>query len=156
MIIRGIDFPFSTLNAKDVDKMLAAQEKQQTRAAAEIEAYDNTPAGYSAQLRTQCRILMDFLDDVLGEGAAEKLGLDGEDLGDCMAVFKEFTDATVAEKEAASEALRVPAVTQNREQRRAAAKSAASAGKLTAGKIIPMDKNARRKQLLAELAALDD
>lgn len=154
MIIRGIDFPFSTLNAKDVDKMLAAQEKQQARATAEIDAYDNTPEGYAAQLRTQCRILMDFLDDVLGEGAAEKLGLDGEDLGDCMAVFKDFTDATTAEKAAAAEAMR-PAAT-NREQRRAAAKSIANANKATAGKTIQMDKSARRKQLLAELAALDD
>ena len=32
MIINGIEFDFSTLNANDVDRMLAAQTRQQERA----------------------------------------------------------------------------------------------------------------------------
>ena len=35
MTINGIDFDFSTLNANDVDRMLAAQTRQQERARTE-------------------------------------------------------------------------------------------------------------------------
>ena len=35
MIINGIEFDFSTLNANDVDRMLAAQTRQQERARTE-------------------------------------------------------------------------------------------------------------------------
>ena len=76
MTINGIDFDFSTLNANDVDRMLAAQTRQQERARTEGSRY--TPeSDYPAWLRFQCRIFMDYLDEVLGEGASEKLGLDG-------------------------------------------------------------------------------
>lgn len=39
MIINGIDFDFSTLNANDVDRMLAAQTRQQERARTEGSRY---------------------------------------------------------------------------------------------------------------------
>lgn len=72
MIINGIEFDFSTLNANDVDRMLAAQTRQQERARTEGSRY--TPENdYSAWLRFQCRIFMDYLDEVLGEGASEKM-----------------------------------------------------------------------------------
>lgn len=131
MIINGIEFDFSTLNANDVDRMLAAQEKQQERAKTEGSRY--TPeSNYPAWLRFQCRIFMDYLDEVLGEGASEKLGLDGSNFNDCMKISKAFADAMAAEKAEVS-ALLHPAEAQaqtptvqpipapmNREQRRAA------------------------------------
>lgn len=73
MIINGIEFDFSTLNANDVDRMLAAQTRQQERARTEGSRY--TPeSDYPAWLRFQCRIFMDYLDEVLGEGASGETG----------------------------------------------------------------------------------
>ena len=99
MLIREIEFPFSTLNANDVDRMLAAQVKQKARAKAEGPAHD-PKASYPGWLRFQCRIFMDYLDEVLGEGASAKLGLDGSNFNDCLAVSQEFAEAMAAEKAA--------------------------------------------------------
>ena len=91
MIINGIEFDFSTLNANDVDRMLAAQTRQQERARTEGSRY--TPeSDYPAWLRFQCRIFMDYLDEVLGEGASEKLGLDGSNFNACLTVSKAFAE----------------------------------------------------------------
>ena len=50
MTINGIEFDFSTLNANDVDRMLAAQTRQQERARTEGSRY--TPeSDYPAWLR---------------------------------------------------------------------------------------------------------
>lgn len=131
MIINGIKFDFSTLNANDVDRMLAAQTRQQERARAEGSRY--TPeSDYPAWLRFQCRIFMDYLDEVLGEGASEKLGLDGSNFNACLTVSKTFAEAMAAEKASVSALIHpaeeraqvsaaqaIPAP-MNREQRRAA------------------------------------
>lgn len=164
MIINGIDFDFSTLNANDVDRMLAAQTRQQERARTEGSRY--TPENdYSAWLRFQCRIFMDYLDEVLGEGASEKLGLDGNNFNACLTVSKAFAEAMAAEKASvsalihpaeeraqASAAQAIP-VPMNREQRRAAAKAHPAVVDFRAQEEA---KAARRAQLKAELEALDN
>ena len=179
MIINGIEFDFSTLNANDVDRMLAAQTRQQERARTEGSRY--TPeSDYPAWLRFQCRIFMDYLDEVLGEGASEKLGLDGSNFNACLTVSKAFAEAMAAEKASAS-ALIHP--TEERAQVSAAQVSAAqvSAAQVSAAQAIPAPMNreqrraavkahpavvdfraqeaakaARRAQLKAELEALDN
>ena len=164
MIINGIDFDFSTLNANDVDRMLAAQTRQQERARTEGSRY--TPeSDYPAWLRFQCRIFMDYLDEVLGEGASEKLGLDGNNFNACLTVSKAFAKAMAAEKASASalihpaeERAQVSAVQaipapMNREQRRAAAKAHPAVVDFRAQEEA---KAARRAQLKAELEALDN
>lgn len=164
MIINGIDFDFSTLNANDVDRMLAAQTRQQKRARTEGSRY--TPENdYPAWLRFQCRIFMDYLDEVLGEGASEKLGLDGNNFNACLTVSKAFAEAMAAEKASvsalihpaeeraqASAAQAIPAP-MNREQRRAAAKAHPAVVDFRAQEEA---KAARRAQLKAELEALDN
>ena len=174
MTINGIDFDFSTLNANDVDRMLAAQTRQQERARTEGSRY--TPENdYSAWLRFQCRIFMDYLDEVLGEGASEKLGLDGSNFNACLTVSKAFAEAMAAEKASASalihpteeraqvsaaqvSAAQVSAAQaipspMNREQRRAAAKAHPAVVDFRAQEAA---KAARRAQLKAELEALDN
>lgn len=164
MIINGIDFDFSTLNANDVDRMLAAQTRQQKRARTEGSRY--TPENdYPAWLRFQCRIFMDYLDEVLGEGASEKLGLDGNNFNACLTVSKAFAKAMAAEKASASalihpaeERAQVSAVQaipapMNREQRRAVAKAHPAVVDFRAQEEA---KAARRAQLKAELEALDN
>lgn len=164
MIINGIEFDFSTLNATDVDRMLAAQTRQQERARTEGSRY--TPENdYPAWLRFQCRIFMDYLDEVLGEGASEKLGLDGNNFNACLTVSKAFAEAMAAEKASvsalihpaeeraqASAAQAIPAP-MNREQRRAAAKAHPAVVDFRAQEAA---KAARRAQLKAELEALDN
>ena len=174
MIINGIEFDFSTLNANDVDRMLAAQTRQQERARTEGSRY--TPENdYPAWLRFQCRIFMDYLDEVLGEGASEKLGLDGSNFNACLTVSKAFAEAMAAEKASAcalihpaeeraqvsaaqvsaaqvSAAQAIPAP-MNREQRRAAAKAHPAVVDFRAQEAA---KAARRAQLKAELEALDN
>ena len=163
MIINGIEFDFSTLNANDVDRMLAAQTRQQERARTEGRRY--TPENdYPAWLRFQCRIFMDYLDEVLGEGASEKLGLDGSNFNACLTVSRVFAEAMAAEKASVS-ALIHPA--EERAQVSAAQVSAAqvSAAQVSAAKAHPAvvdfraqeaAKAARRAQLKAELEALDN
>lgn len=169
MIINGIEFDFSTLNANDVDRMLAAQSRQQERARTEGSRY--TPENdYSAWLRFQCRIFMDYLDEVLGEGASEKLGLDGSNFNACLTVSKAFAEAMAAEKASASALIHpteeraqvsaaqvsaaqaIPAP-MNREQRRAVAKAHPAVVDFRAQEAA---KAARRAQLKAELEALDN
>ena len=174
MIINGIEFDFSTLNANDVDRMLAAQTRQQERARTEGSRY--TPENdYSAWLRFQCRSFMDYLDEVLGEGASEKLGLDGSNFNACLTVSKAFAEAMAAEKASASALIHpteeraqvsaaqvsaaqvsaaqaIPAP-MNREQRRAAAKAHPAVVDFRAQEAA---KAARRAQLKAELEALDN
>lgn len=168
MIINGIEFDFSTLNANDVDRMLAAQT-QQERARTEGSRY--TPeSDYPAWLRFQCRIFMDYLDEVLGGGASEKLGLDGSNFNACLTVSKAFAEAMAAEKASASALIHpteeraqvsaaqvsaaqaIPAP-MNREQRRAAAKAHPAVVDFRAQEEA---KAARRAQLKAELEALDN
>ena len=162
MIINGIEFDFSTLNANDVDRMLAAQTRQQERARTEGSRY--TPENdYPAWLRFQCRIFMDYLDEVLGEGASEKLGLDGSNA--CLTVSKAFAEAMAAEKASVSALIHpaeeraqvsaaqaIPAP-MNREQRRAAVKAHPAVVDFRAQEAA---KAARRAQLKAELEALDN
>lgn len=169
MIINGIEFDFSTLNANDVDRMLAAQTRQQERARTEGSRY--TPeSDYPAWLRFQCRIFMDYLDEVLGEGASEKLGLDGNNFNACLTVSKAFAEA-MAEEKASVSALIHPAeeraqvsaaqvsaaqaipAPMNREQRRAVAKAHPAVVDFRAQEAA---KAARRAQLKAELEALDN
>ena len=174
MIINGIEFDFSTLNANDVDRMLAAQTRQQERARTEGSRY--TPeSDYPAWLRFQCRIFMDYLDEVLGEGASEKLGLDGSNFSTCLTVSKAFAEAMAAEKASVSALIHpteeraqvsaaqvsaaqvsaaqaIPAP-MNREQRRAAVKAHPAVVDFRAQEAA---KAARRAQLKAELEALDN
>ena len=164
MIINGIEFDFSTLNATDVDRLLAAKTRLQERA--RLQGGRSPPeSDYPAWLRFQCRIFMDYLDEVLGEGASEKLGLDGSNFSTCLTVSKAFAEAMAAEKASVSALIHpaeeraqvsaaqaIPAP-MNREQRRAAAKAHPAVMDFRAQEAA---KAARRAQLMAELEALDN
>lgn len=163
MIINGLEFSFSALNADDLDRLEAAQEHMKQADATERR---RAKTGIADAIRGQCRLVMGFLDELLGEGASARLGLTGSDFKACKQVISEIHDR-IAEEQAELQAQPV-----NREQRRAAAK--AQQRTQTAGRIVSqqpvscpaqppaarmverVDKAARRKALLAELAALDD
>lgn len=177
MLINGIEFDFSTLNADDVQRMKAALEKQKTRAETEGRKYTPDGDGYEDWLCFQCRIFEDYLDEVLGEGASAKLGLNGRNFKACMDVSKAFTAAMAAEKQdlveqlhpdaasaqpAASTAVPIPAP-MNREQRRAVAKASPvklqvhpDAEKHEAGKADRREKLQKALAALSELVELDN
>lgn len=116
MNICGQEFNFSALNANDLDRMDAAQ--QHMHAASDREK-QRQHAGMADLLRGQCRLVMGYLDEVLGAGASERLGLDGSDFGACTRVMNDFKGAILAEQATVRQAAAVP---MNREQRRAAVK----------------------------------
>nr|DAU51886.1 MAG TPA: hypothetical protein [Caudoviricetes sp.] len=154
MIICNQEFNFSALNADDIDRMEAASKQQISRAKAEAKRLEQENASYSDILRRQCRVLMDYFDEVLGDGASQRLGLTGSDLGKCTQVATEFKAAIEAEKAAAQAAVTVQPVQGNRAQRRAEKKHKHKP--LVGYPAAQPDKAARRKQLLAELAALEN
>lgn len=80
MIICGQEFEFSALNANDLDRMDAAQQHMQ--AASDRES-KRAHTGTADILRGQCRLMMGYFDELLGEGASERLGLDGNNFGAC-------------------------------------------------------------------------
>lgn len=155
MIICNLEFEFSALNADDIDRMEAASKQQISRAKAEAKRLEQENASYSDILRSQCRVLMDYFDAVLGDGASQRLGLTGSDLGKCTQVATEFKAAIEAEKATAQAAITVPPVQGNRAQRRAEHKHNKHKPSVSYPAAQP-DKAARRKQLLAELAALEN
>lgn len=116
MIICGQEFEFSALNANDLDRMDAAQQHLQAASDRESNRVHTGPADI---LRGQCRLMMGYFDELLGEGASERLGLDGNNFGACTRVMNDFKGAILAEQATVRQAAAVP---MNREQRRAAAK----------------------------------
>ena len=113
MNICGQEFNFSALNANDLDRMDAAQKHMQ--AASDHES-KRPHTGTADILRGQCRLMMDYFDELLGEGASERLGLDGDDFGACVRVTNAIKEAIAAEQATVKQAAAVPT---NREQRRA-------------------------------------
>ena len=125
MIINGLEFPFSALNADDLDRLETAQEHMKQADA--IERH-RAKTGLADAIRGQCRLVMGFLDELLGEGASARLGLTGSDFKACQQVVSEIHDR-IAEEQA-----ELQAQPTNREQRRAAAK--AQQRTRTAGRIV--------------------
>lgn len=159
MIICNLEFEFSALNADDIDRMEAASKQQISRAKAEAKRLEQENASYSDILRSQCRVLMDYFDAVLGDGASQRLGLTGSDLGKCTQVATEFKAAIEAEKAAAKAAVTVPLAPQGNRAQRRAQRRAENKHKHKPPVSYPAaqpDKAERRKQLLAELAALEN
>lgn len=159
MIICNQEFNFSALNADDIDRMEAATKQQIRRAKAEAKRLEQENASYSDILRSQCRVLMDYFDAVLGDGASQRLGLTGSDLGKCTQIATEFKAAIEAEKAAAKAAVTVPLEPQGNRAQRRAQRRAENKNKHKPSVSYPAaqpDKAERRKQLLAELAALEN
>lgn len=105
MNICGQEFDFSVLNANDLDRMDTAQ--QHMHAASDREK-QRQHTGMADLLRGQCRLVMGYLDEVLGAGASERLGLDGNDFGACTRVMNDFKGAIIAEQAAVKQKKAVP------------------------------------------------
>ena len=150
MLIHGQEFDFSLLNANDLDRE------------AETARCERENVRLGDRLRAQARVSMRGLDKILGAGASARLGLNENDVSRLYDVLDEITQAAAAEKARYS---RPAAVPQNRAQRRAEKRQkdkkhkppVSYPGQPAAAQMVErVDKAARRRQLLTELAALEN
>lgn len=158
------EFDFSPLNANDVERMEQAKAQLDRETEAERQRLQRERVSYADGLRGQCRLLMHFLDGVLGDGASARLGLDGNDLGKAMEVVVEMTRVVnEGRKKFALPDGPVAPIPQNRAQRRQQKKHkkhkphSRSEGFSSAVQMVERvdDKAARRAELLRQLNALE-
>lgn len=152
------EFDFSPLNANDIERMEQAKAQLDCETEAERQRLQRERVSYADGLRGQCRLLMHFLDGVLGDGASARLGLDGNDLGKAMEVVVEMT--RVVNEGRKKFALPAAPIPQNRAQRRQQKKHTPRSRSEGFGPAVQMvervdDKAARRAELLRELNALE-
>lgn len=152
------EFDFSPLNANDIERMEQAKAQLDREAEAERQRLQRERVSYADGLRGQCRLLMHFLDGVLGDGASARLGLDGNDLGKALEVVVEMT--RVVNEGRKKFALPAAPIPQNRAQRRQQKKHTPRSRSEGFGPAVQMvervdDKAARRAELLRELNALE-
>lgn len=76
MVICGQEFEFSLMNANDLDRFEDANERMQRRSAEESEQFRRGGVRLGDHARAQACIAMDCIDEILGAGASDRLGLD--------------------------------------------------------------------------------
>ena len=159
MVICGQEFEFSLMNANDLDRFEDANERMQRRSAEEAEQFQRGGVRLGDHARAQARIAMDCIDEILGAGASARLGLNENYMAPIYDVIEELGNAFAAEKQRYAAK---PSQPMNREQRRAQAKKNRHKPPVSypappaAQMVERVDNAARRKQLLAELAALEN
>ena len=159
MVICGQEFEFSLMNANDLDRFEDANERMQRRSAEESEQFRRGSIRLGDHARAQARIAMDCIDEILGAGSSDRLGLNENYMAPIYDVIEELGNAFAAEKQRYAAK---PAQPMKREQRRAQAKKNRHKPPVSypappaAQMVERVDNAARRKQLLAELAALEN
>ena len=162
MLIHGQEFDFSLLNANDLDRLEDALDEMTREGEAETARCERENVRLGDRLRAQARVSMRGLDKILGAGASARLGLNENDVSRLYDVLDEITQAAAAEKARYS---RLAAAPQNRAQRRAEKRQKDKKhkppvnypGQPAAAQMVErVDKAARRRQLLTELAALEN
>lgn len=159
MVICGQEFEFSLMNANDLDRFEDANERMQRRSAEESEQFRRGSIRLGDHARAQARIAMDCIDEILGAGSSDRLGLNENYMAPIYDVIEELGNAFAAEKQRYAAK---PSQPMNREQRRAQAKKNRHKPPVSypappaARMVERVDNAARRKQLLAELAALEN
>ena len=119
MVICGQEFEFSLMNANDLDRFEDANERMQRRSAEEAEQFQRGGVRLGDHARAQARIAMDCIDEILGAGSSDRLGLNENYMAPIYDVIEELGNAFSAEKQRYAAK---PSQPMNREQRRAAAK----------------------------------
>ena len=164
MVICGQTFDFSPLNANDIERLETANEKMQRAGESELEQFRRGGVRICDHMRAQARLVMACIDEILGAGASARLGLDENDAAPIYDVLDAINEACMAEKQRYTRRIPKPQP-MNREQRRAEKKhkhgqkpqAVSFPAQPPAARMVErVDKAARRKALLAELAALDD
>lgn len=141
MVICGQTFDFSPLNANDIERLETANEKMQRAGESELEQFRRGGVRICDHMRAQARLVMNCLDEVLGAGASDRLGLDENDTAPIYDAMNELFAAMDAEQKRYSDRIPKPQQPMNREQRRAQKK--AQQRTRTAGRIVEVSKPIR-------------
>ena len=120
MVICGQEFEFSLMNANDLDRFEDANEQMQRRSAEETEHFHRGGVRLGDHARAQARIAMDCIDEILGAGASDRLGLNENYMAPIYDVIEELGNAFAAEKQRYAARAAQP---MNRQQRRAEQKA---------------------------------
>ena len=123
MFICGQTFDFSPLNANDIERLETANEKMQRAGESELEQFRRGGVRICDHMRAQARLVMNCLDEVLGAGASDRLGLDENDTAPIYDAMNELFAAMDAEQKRYSDRIPKPQQPMNREQRRAQKKA---------------------------------
>lgn len=115
IVICGQEFDFNPLNANHIERIEQAQLQLDSWDKAENLRVQQEHCGMAEQIRGQCKLMIRYLDTVLGEGACARMGLDDNDLDACSAAFSDLEKACSA---AYSTATARMTLAPNRAQRR--------------------------------------
>lgn len=99
MVICGQEFEFSLMNANDLDRFEDANERMQRRSAEESEQFRRGGVRLGDHARAQARIAMDCIDEILGAGSSDRLGLNENYMAPIYDVIEELGNAFAAEKQ---------------------------------------------------------
>ena len=179
IIVQGKKFPFSSLNANDLDRFEAAFRAYPDKMNAARRHAAKTHLSSGDSLRAVCRVVLDLIDATLGAGASAQLGLDENTCDKALICWKEMIEAVGVEQKSFREMFQPPAAPapapQNRAQRRKQKKHKPhrrSEGFHPEAVVSPNQQDAhlehlifqqaanlkaeRRAELMRELAALDN
>lgn len=116
-IIQGQDVEFDPFDVEAYEHYESQLERMR-------KIKEEIPTGSAAAgMRFLCHAVMDFFDDVAGEGTAQRLFGERTNLKECFGAFDTFTKAVTEEIKAYTEEVSLPigaAPAGNRAQRRAA------------------------------------
>lgn len=87
VIIKGQEFDFNGKNAEHIERLDAANTAYQQRQEATNARNDGTLKACSVMMRESCQNIRAFLDDVLGEGAADRLEVSAVDMAQALEVL---------------------------------------------------------------------
>lgn len=130
MVICGQTFDFSPLNANDIERLETANEKMQRAGESELEQFRRGGVRICDHMRAQARLVMNCLDEVLGAGASDRLGLDENDTAPIYDAMNELFAAMDAEQKRYSDRIPKPQQEQRRAQKKAQQRTQ------TAGRIV--------------------
>lgn len=86
MKVRNIEVNFSFLDADDVEKF----EKEAKRVKEDSEVKSKEKMSYSEAIREECRIINSFFDNVFGEGTAQKIFGEKNNLEEHIKAFEDI------------------------------------------------------------------
>lgn len=160
MLIHGQEFDFSLLNANDLDRLEDALDEMTREGEAETARCERENVRLGDRLRAQARVSMRGLDQDLGRRGIRRLGLNENDVSRLYDVLDEITQAAAAEKARYSRPAAVPRTAPSaglRSARRTSTSRRELSGPACRRQVVErVDKATRRKQLLTELAALEN
>ena len=114
----GAEYDFDVRDADDAEKFEAA-----INAMKEAEKEAPKTGKTSEIIRAQCKMLKDFFDGCLGEGAGVAICTDKSNISAHYAAYEHFLNYITAQKDDILSAKNTFAKYSNRQQRRAAAKN---------------------------------